>query len=218
MWEALLSFRPLVAQGPYHHLEPGYHGDMEVTLNHSTNGIASKWYVVGFKPTCGCLPDPMLTILSTTPLPPDSYAPLLLHRPAVNTPECMHDPTLLAFSCCSHDLYCIYMVAELDQIAEACRSKLRTTVPNHPAIASPLVPSSEILPESKWDQERCNQLMKCINDVLFNQTTLRPVQMSGHDQQACRSTGIVDRQIIKLLEYPLSKITSQCSMARVLTT
>lgn len=61
------------------------------------------------------------------------------------------------------------MVAELDQMAEACRSKLRTIVPNHPAIASPLIPSSEILPESKWDQERCKQLMKCINDVLFNQ-------------------------------------------------
>ncbi|MPC96455.1 hypothetical protein E2C01_091714 [Portunus trituberculatus] len=39
----------------------------KVTLNHSTNGIASKWYVVGFKPTRGCLPDPMLTTLSTTP-------------------------------------------------------------------------------------------------------------------------------------------------------
>lgn len=66
----------------------------------------------------------------------------------------------------------LQMVAELDQMAEACRSKLRTVVPNHPAIASPLVPSSEILPESKWDQERCKQLMKCINDVLFNQVCL----------------------------------------------
>ncbi|MPC38390.1 hypothetical protein E2C01_031896 [Portunus trituberculatus] len=38
------------------HLEPRYHGDMLVTLNHSTNGIASKQYVVGFKPTRGRLP------------------------------------------------------------------------------------------------------------------------------------------------------------------
>ncbi|MPC36018.1 hypothetical protein E2C01_029462 [Portunus trituberculatus] len=42
---------------------------MLVTLNHSTNGITSKRYMVGFEPPRGRLPDPMLTILSTTPLP-----------------------------------------------------------------------------------------------------------------------------------------------------
>ncbi|MPC47278.1 hypothetical protein E2C01_041020 [Portunus trituberculatus] len=43
------------------HLEPGYHSDMQVTLDHSTNDIVSKRYVVGFEPTRGHLPDPMLT-------------------------------------------------------------------------------------------------------------------------------------------------------------
>ncbi|XP_050721371.1 F-box only protein 21-like isoform X2 [Eriocheir sinensis] len=61
------------------------------------------------------------------------------------------------------------MVAEIDQIAEMCRSKLRTAVPDHPAVLAPLVPSSEKLPNSKWNRERCQQLFMCINDVLYNQ-------------------------------------------------
>lgn len=59
------------------------------------------------------------------------------------------------------------MVTELDHMAEMCRSKLRTAAPDHPAVLAPLVPPSEMLPDSKWNPERCQQLLKCINDVLF---------------------------------------------------
>ncbi|MPC79238.1 hypothetical protein E2C01_073754 [Portunus trituberculatus] len=48
------------------HLEPGYPGDMELTLNHSTNGKVSRLYVVGFEPTHGCLPDPTTTTSLST--------------------------------------------------------------------------------------------------------------------------------------------------------
>lgn len=63
------------------------------------------------------------------------------------------------------------MVAEIDQIAEMCRSKLCSAVPDHPAVSAPLVPSSEMLPDSKWNRERCQQLFRCINDVLYNQVS-----------------------------------------------
>ncbi|MPC78133.1 hypothetical protein E2C01_072613 [Portunus trituberculatus] len=46
----------------------GYHGDMQVTLNHSTND-SFKVVCGGFQPTRGRLPDPTPTTLSTTPPP-----------------------------------------------------------------------------------------------------------------------------------------------------
>ncbi|MPC42053.1 hypothetical protein E2C01_035666 [Portunus trituberculatus] len=52
------------------HLEPGYLGDMYVILNPSTNGNVSRWYMVGFEPTHGRLPNPTLT--TSTKLPPDT--------------------------------------------------------------------------------------------------------------------------------------------------
>ncbi|MPC45285.1 hypothetical protein E2C01_038979 [Portunus trituberculatus] len=54
------------------HLEPGYHGDMQVTLNHSTIDEISRKHVMGFKPTHRHLPNPTLTTLFTTPLRPIS--------------------------------------------------------------------------------------------------------------------------------------------------
>ncbi|MPC32882.1 hypothetical protein E2C01_026215 [Portunus trituberculatus] len=62
-------------------LDPWYYGDMWATLNPSTNDKVSSRHVVGFEPTHGRQPDPMLTTLSATPPPP-----LVRHVQVVDSP------------------------------------------------------------------------------------------------------------------------------------
>lgn len=65
--------------------------------------------------------------------------------------------------------FCDQMVSELDRIAMDCLEKLRGQHPDHPALTSPIIPPSTPLKESRWAQDRCYQLFKCINHVLFSQ-------------------------------------------------
>ncbi|KAG0719167.1 F-box only protein 21 [Chionoecetes opilio] len=61
------------------------------------------------------------------------------------------------------------MGAKLDNTAQLCRGQLHARHPDHPALYCPLVAGGEVLQDSKWDQKRCQQIFKCVNDVLFNQ-------------------------------------------------
>lgn len=65
--------------------------------------------------------------------------------------------------------FCDQMVKELDRIAMDCLEKLRSQHPDHPALTSPIIPPSTPLKESRWAQDKCYQLFKCINHVLFSQ-------------------------------------------------
>lgn len=65
--------------------------------------------------------------------------------------------------------FCDQMVNELDRIAINCLEKLRSQHPDHPALTSPIIPPSTPLKESRWAQDKCYQLFKCINHVLFSQ-------------------------------------------------
>ncbi|KAK3894584.1 hypothetical protein Pcinc_001658 [Petrolisthes cinctipes] len=65
------------------------------------------------------------------------------------------------------------MIRDLDKIALDCLEKLGSRHPDHPALKSPIIPPSTPLKESRWSQDRCRQLFKFINHILFSQMKLQ---------------------------------------------
>lgn len=69
------------------------------------------------------------------------------------------------------------MISEIDGMAEKCLNKLRVIHPDHPALSAALVPAHLVLQDTKWSADRCRQLFKCINHVLFTQ-----MKISGNNE------------------------------------
>ncbi|XP_045606616.1 F-box only protein 21 [Procambarus clarkii] len=69
------------------------------------------------------------------------------------------------------------VTSQIDDIAKECLKELRVNHSDHPMLSAALILPSQILQESKWSPERCRQLFKCINHVLFTQ-----MKMTGNSE------------------------------------